>query len=101
MAHIPKRFEQVTEAIASIQDDLSREYYQILVRLSTLDVWSLDSRVQGTLAGLFLVELTGSGAKRMLSTLSQSQSVRLELAAVLITRPEVLILDEPTNHLDR
>ncbi|NIH71493.1 ABC-F family ATP-binding cassette domain-containing protein [Auritidibacter ignavus] len=94
------RFEQVTEAIASGQDGLAGEYDQILARLNALDVWSLDSRVNETLAGLGLVELTGSGANRMLVRLSPGQRARLELAVLLIIRPEVLILDEPTNHLD-
>lgn len=94
------RFEQVTEAIASGQAGLASEYDQILARLNALDVWSLDSRVNETLAGLSLIEFTGSGVNRMLVTLSPGQRARLKLATLLIIRPEVLILDEPTNHLD-
>lgn len=94
------RFEQVTEAIASGQASLAGEYDQILARLNALDVWSLDARVNETLAGLGLVEFTGSGVNRMLPVLSPGQRARLRLAALLIIRPKVLILDEPTNHLD-
>lgn len=94
------RFEQVTEAIASGQDGFAGECDQILARLNAMDVWSLDSRVSETLAGLGLVEFTGSGANRMLVTLSPGQRARLKLAVLLIIRPGVLILDEPTNHLD-
>ncbi len=48
--------------------------------------------------------LTNLGISRNLNTkvsaLSGGQTVRLALASILISRPDLLILDEPTNHLD-
>lgn len=94
------RFDQVTEAMATGDTNWATEYDQILTRLNTLDVWSLDARVNEILAGLGLAGVIGSGSNRMMYTLSPGQRARLQLAALLMIRPEVLILDEPTNHLD-
>ena len=95
------RFDQATEAIAAGDTLRAKEYDQLLARLNALDVWSLDARVNETLAGLGLVEFMGAGSNRMMQALSPGQRARLKLAALLMVRPEVLLLDEPTNHLDR
>lgn len=95
------RFEQITEDIATgLGDDTANTYDETLAQLDALDMWSLDARMNETLAGLGLTEFTGEGRMRMITTLSPGQRARLKLAALLIRRPKVLILDEPTNHLD-
>ncbi|MDK8666865.1 ABC-F family ATP-binding cassette domain-containing protein [Corynebacterium propinquum] len=95
------RFHQVTEDMAAGDTHRALEFDQLLARLNALDAWSLDARVNETLAGLGLVDLIGAGRNRMMHTLSPGQRARLKLAALLMVRPEVLVLDEPTNHLDR
>lgn len=57
----------------------------------------LEVRAEKTLSGLgFRTEDFG----RRTETFSQGWNMRIELAKILLQRPDVLLLDEPTNHLD-
>lgn len=100
------RFEEVNAALASgpspaEERRLSREFDELLVHMEAAEAWSLDVRIETTLAGLGLSIIAGkNGQARDLATLSPGQRGRLELAATLLASPSVLVLDEPTNHLD-
>lgn len=100
---LSSRFDKITAALADSPNDpmLASEYDSLLTQMSSADVWSIDARIDETLAGLGLPQLAGAGRSRHLHSLSPGQRVRLELTALLVSRPDVLVLDEPTNHLDK
>ncbi|WP_434700356.1 ATP-binding cassette domain-containing protein [Trueperella pyogenes] len=80
--------------------ELGSNYDRLLAQMIAHDIWMLEARVAQVLAELGLEELTEARRNRSLNTLSPGQRGRLQLAATLIMKPEVLIMDEPTNHLD-
>ena len=61
------------------------------------DGYTAESRAAAILEGL---GLPGAGHDQPLSTLSGGFKLRVLLAQVLASAPDVLLLDEPTNHLD-
>src|SRR5690606_5813612 len=61
------------------------------------DGYTLEARAREVLVGL---GLHADSLDRPLSTLSGGFKLRVLLAQVLVSRPDVLLLDEPTNHLD-
>jgi ATP-binding cassette subfamily F protein 3 len=62
-----------------------------------IDGYAAESRAARALAGLGFTE---RDLARLVSEFSGGWQVRLNLARVLISRPDILLLDEPTNHLD-
>ncbi len=80
------------------------EHDAMLVRYSDLqerfrlgDGYSMELRIATVLRGL------GFGAEdpdRPCETFSGGWQMRIALAKLLLSRPELLLLDEPTNHLD-
>ena len=61
------------------------------------DAYTLESRSATILEGL---GISNSAHKQPLSVLSGGFKLRVLLAQVLVSNPEILLLDEPTNHLD-
>ncbi len=70
---------------------------EIETRLVEIDAYSAPSRAARILAGLGLDDAM---QRRPLDDLSGGWRMRVALAAVLFTEPDLLLLDEPTNHLD-
>ena len=81
---------------AETTEDLNR-IGEIHDRLNDIDAHAAPSRAASILAGLGFDEPMQN---RPLSSYSGGWRMRVALASVLFSRPDLLLLDEPTNHLD-
>src|SRR5271169_2727049 len=70
---------------------------EIETRLVEIDAYSAPSRAARILAGLGFDD---AAQQRPIDDLSGGWRMRVALAAILFTEPDLLLLDEPTNHLD-
>ncbi|MHC9043499.1 ABC-F family ATP-binding cassette domain-containing protein [Microbacterium saperdae] len=73
---------------------------------TALDRWlasgaaDLDERIPVVLADLGLVLDSGAAEHALMTSLSGGQAARVGLAALLLSRFDIVLLDEPTNDLD-
>ncbi|MDO6963692.1 ABC-F family ATP-binding cassette domain-containing protein [Rhizobium alvei] len=70
---------------------------EIQVRLADIGAYSAEARAASILAGLGFDE---AAQKRPARSFSGGWRMRVALAAVLFSEPDLLLLDEPTNYLD-
>ena len=101
---ILKDIEQTNAEIAQRTDYESDDYLDLLHRVSELNERyeilggaSIDADVEKTLSGL---GFSNDDYERQTLELSGGWRMRIELAKILLKRPNLLLLDEPTNHLD-
>ncbi len=74
-------------------------YSSALERWLASGAYDLDDRLPAVLADLGL-DLGASGAETRMTSLSGGQAARVGLAALLLSRFDIVLLDEPTNDLD-
>ena len=99
-AHIDDLNRQLTERT----DYESEEYMALIEEVATLsekfyaiDMTHFEEDVERTLLGLGFER---ADFRRQTSEFSGGWRMRIELAKMLLQKPDVLLLDEPTNHLD-
>ncbi len=99
-AHI----EELNRQLAERTDYESEDYMALIEEVATLsekfyaiDMTHFEEDVEKTLLGLGFER---SDFTRQTSEFSGGWRMRIELAKILLSKPDVLLLDEPTNHLD-
>lgn len=96
--------ERLNKELETRTDYESDSYMELIEHVSTLSekFYSIDSTnyeedVEKSLLGL---GFTREDFNRQTSDFSGGWRMRIELAKLLLQKPDVLLLDEPTNHLD-
>jgi len=89
--------EQIAEADEIDHAPLLAEYGRLRERFESLGGYTVESEARAVLGGLGFKE---KDFGRDADEFSGGWQMRLALAKLLLTRPDVLLLDEPTNHLD-
>ncbi len=101
---IQEELDGISEQLASRTDYESEAYLSLITRLNDLNdsLAIIHSEPPEVLAEKTLLGLgfKDSDFGRKTETFSQGWNMRIELAKILLSEPDVLLLDEPTNHLD-
>ena len=101
---IEREIKQIHKEIDERKDYHSDSYLQLIHRMSELNDrfdliggGSYKANIEQTLKGLGFEQ---DDFNRMTSELSGGWRMRIELAKILLKKPDLFLLDEPTNHLD-
>jgi ATP-binding cassette, subfamily F, member 3 len=114
MQEAEKAFEHITELQAGIEqmnielaertDYETVDYHNLIERLThanehlqIIGNGNFQGEIEKTLLGLGFLR---TDFDRQCAEFSGGWRMRIELAKILLQRPDVLLLDEPTNHLD-
>jgi ATP-binding cassette subfamily F protein 3 len=99
-----KEMDDLNLQLSTRTDYESQEYYDIIEKVSILSekVYSLgdinfDGEVEKILLGLGFER---ADFQRSTNEFSGGWRMRIELAKILLQKPDLILLDEPTNHLD-
>ena len=95
--HYTKQLEERTDYESDSYMDLIQDMHVANERFSLLGGDTADAEVEKVLMGLGFLR---SDLTRKMEEFSGGWQMRVELAKILVQRPDVLLLDEPTNHLD-
>ena len=104
MFDLESELERISTELSERDDYESQAYHDLIVRMNEVNDRLLYTRSDNPQV-LAEKTLQGLGFKyeelsRPTETFSQGWNMRIELAKILLSKPDVLLLDEPTNHLD-
>ena len=98
------RLDQMNQQLAERTDYESESYLALIEKYTTeherymmLGAENYEAEIERTLMGLGFLR---TDFERPTSEFSGGWRMRIELAKILLQKPDVLLLDEPTNHLD-
>jgi len=96
--------ETINQELSKRADYESEDYRKLIVRLNdindTIHYYGSDNPEGVTEKTLIGLGFKREELNRPTHTFSQGWNMRIELAKVLLRKPNLLLLDEPTNHLD-
>jgi ATP-binding cassette subfamily F protein 3 len=101
---LEKEAEELGHALATREDHESPQYISLITRLNEVNDrlhlvggFNMDAEVETVLMGLGFLR---TDFTRLTDEFSGGWRMRIELAKILLQKPNVMLLDEPTNHLD-
>ncbi|MGP1515295.1 MAG: ABC-F family ATP-binding cassette domain-containing protein [Bacteroidales bacterium] len=101
---LQSRLETINNELITRNDYNSNEYGQLLSlqqdineKLITIDINNAEPQAQKVLLGL---GFNRNDFFRNMTEFSSGWQMRVELAKILLQKPNLILLDEPTNHLD-
>ncbi|MCB0529909.1 MAG: ABC-F family ATP-binding cassette domain-containing protein [Saprospiraceae bacterium] len=101
---LEKELHDIQEELGAREDYESDAYHKLIERMSDVTEHlhhmgsaTSQSDAEKVLAGL---GFRASDMQRLTDEFSGGWQMRIELAKMLLRRPDLLLLDEPTNHLD-
>ena len=99
-----ERIDEMNRQLAERTDYESEEYAELAERFTSehdrymmMGADNYEAEIERTLVGLGFKR---TDFDRPTSEFSGGWRMRIELAKILLSKPDVLLLDEPTNHLD-
>lgn len=102
--NISQRIENIALELSQREDYESKEYENLIIeqnelneKLLLLDESNAQPQAEKVLLGLGFKH---SDFNRNMTEFSSGWQMRVELAKILLRKPNLILLDEPTNHLD-